>query len=160
MTEHVEGHSEEFCFDETSRMFIRRCDDSARSDEKAEAVKEEAKHQRSKPESISLMTTEELAELPEWLIPPSKKEEVNRFKARIKRKAAPETEKWLEIRKRKSEKVARQQMIAFVWDRYKQRLADTGSIADQNSSTDSTSTGFVYFVRNGNSFKLGLMKIC
>ena len=39
----------------------------------------------AKPESISLMTTEELAELPEWLIPPSKKEEVERFKTRAKR---------------------------------------------------------------------------
>ena len=159
MTEHVEGHSEEFCFDETSRMFIRRDDSSTRSDEKEELVKEEIKHQRPKPESISLMTTEELAELPEWLIPPSKKEEVNRFKARIKRKAALETQKWLEIReKERTEKVARQQSIEAqaYWDSCKQGLAKTGSIADQNSSTDSTSTGFVYFVRNGDLFKIGI----
>ena len=87
MKERRGEHPEEFYFDEASRMFIRRGDNPPRADSQAEQVKKEVKTERPKPESISLMTTEELAELQEWLIPPSKKEEVERFKARRRRKA-------------------------------------------------------------------------
>ena len=82
-----EEKEEDFYFDEASRMFIRRGDKPPRTDRQAGLVEKEATTKRSKPESISLMTTEELAELPEWLIPPSKKEEVERFKTRAKRQA-------------------------------------------------------------------------
>ena len=96
MKERLGEQPEEFYFDEASRMFIRRGEEPPRADRqaepveeevKAEPVKEEAKAERPQPGSISLMTTEELAELPEWLIPPSKKEEVERFKARTRRQA-------------------------------------------------------------------------
>ena len=96
MKERLGEQPEEFYFDEASRMFVRRGDKPPRADRhaepveeeaNAEPVKEEAKAERPQPGSISLMTTEELAELPEWLIPPSKKEEVERFKTRAKRQA-------------------------------------------------------------------------
>ena len=96
MKERLGEQPEEFYFDEASRMFVRRGDKPPRADRhaepveeeaNAEPVKEEAKAERPQPGSISLMTTEELAELPECLIPPSKKEEVERFKTRAKRHA-------------------------------------------------------------------------
>ena len=99
MKERLGEQPEEFYFDEASRMFIRRGEEPQMADRhaepveeeaKAEPVKEEAKAERPQPGSISLMTTEELAELPVWLIPPSKKEEVERFKTRAKRQAAIE----------------------------------------------------------------------
>ena len=86
MKERLGEQPEEFYFDEASRMFIRRGDKPPGADTPAETVKKDAKARRPKPELISLMTTEELAELPEWLIPPSKKEEVERFKTRARRR--------------------------------------------------------------------------
>ena len=90
MKERLGEQPEEFYFDEASRMFIRRGEEPPMADHQAGLVKQEATTKRTKPESISLMTTEELAELPDWLIPPSKKEEVERFKTRAKRQAAIE----------------------------------------------------------------------
>ena len=87
MNERLGEQPEEFYFDEASRMFIRRGDKPPMTDRQAGLVRKEAITKRPKPESISLMTTEELAEVPEWLIPPSKKEEVERFKTRARRQA-------------------------------------------------------------------------
>ena len=92
MKERLGEQPEEFYFDEASRMFIRRGDQPPMADRQAGLVKKEATTKRSKPESILLMTTEELAELPEWLIPPSKKEEVERFKTRARRQAEIESD--------------------------------------------------------------------
>ena len=64
MKERLGEQPEEFYFDEASRMFVRRGDKPPCVDRQAEPVKEEVKAELPKPESISLMTTEELAELP------------------------------------------------------------------------------------------------
>lgn len=90
MKERLGQQPDEFYFDEGTRMFIRRGEKPPETAEPANRQKK-PEERNPLPEQINSMRVEELASLPYWLVPPSRKEEVELFKARQKRKALLET---------------------------------------------------------------------
>lgn len=86
MEERLGQQPEEFYFDEGSRMFIRRGEQPPEPSQPANRQKKPEERRRL-PNEITKFRVDELADLPEWLVPPSRKEEVELFKARRMRKA-------------------------------------------------------------------------